>query len=153
MRLDYLKFSDKEYYLDLISCMGNVDRSEEMWRNFFQIYEESDVREIYLAYIDSKDKTQKVIGTVTTIVEPKIYLPGPVVHIEDVVVDPKYRMLGLGKLIIKEVEKIAKSYHNASILTVSIGNDKLLEFFSKCFYKDDEFIDSAYGFILSKWMD
>ncbi len=153
MQLDYLTLEDKNEYLRLTDCLVESEVNDDVWRAFFQTYEESDMRAIYMVRVTDKGET-KTVGTVTTIVEPKIYLPGPVVHIEDLIVFPKYRNLGIGKMIVKEVEKLAASY-NASIMCAACGNEDLLGFFMNCFVEKDKPVlrdEAAFGFTLSKWL-
>jgi glucosamine-phosphate N-acetyltransferase len=59
---------------------------------------------IYVAYTNNK-----IVGTITLLVEPKIiHNAGKVGHIEDVVVHTKYRKRGIGKLLIDHVKTVAK---------------------------------------------
>jgi glucosamine-phosphate N-acetyltransferase len=59
---------------------------------------------IYVAYTNNK-----IVGTITLLVEPKIiHNAGKVGHIEDVVVHTKYRKKGIGKLLIDHVKIVAK---------------------------------------------
>lgn len=59
---------------------------------------------IYIAVIDGI-----IVGTITTIIEPKfIHNLSNVCHIEDVVVDPLYRNLGIGSKLIDYAIKLGK---------------------------------------------
>ena len=59
---------------------------------------------IYVACLNDR-----IIGTITVLIEPKIiHRGGSVGHIEDIVVDKNYRKMGIGKLLINHVLDIAK---------------------------------------------
>ena len=63
---------------------------------------------IYVAYLIDNN-VEKLIGCITLFIEDKIiHNGGKVGHIEDVVIDEKYRGKGIGKILIDYVISIAK---------------------------------------------
>jgi GNAT superfamily N-acetyltransferase len=149
MRLDYLTLNDKHEYLRLMDCLVDSQINDEVWNNFFQTYDESLNKVIYMARMTDKSGQEITVGTATTVIDYKIYLPGPIVQLEDVVVFPKYRLLGFGRKIIEAIEKDAETY-NPSIITVSCGNEEVVEFFLKVLLKNKP--NSSVGITISKWM-
>ena len=155
MRLDYLTFEDKNEYLRLMDCLVESEVNDDVWRSFFQTYDETSYNKvIYMARThDEKQGKDITVGTATTLIDHKVYLPGPVIQIEDLIVFPKYRGLGLGTQIIREIEKDTQSY-NASVITVSCGNEGLFNFFRKALLGDKSKVskDTGCGLTISKWI-
>ena len=78
--------------------------------SYINLYNEVSVcvHEIIICYfLDNKDKIN-IIGSGTIIYEPKLIHGGKYVgHIEDIIVNEKYRSLGIAKSILTELKKIA----------------------------------------------
>ncbi len=73
----------------------------------------------------------KIIGTATVLIEHKfIHKLSSVGHIEDVVVDLRYRKCGLGKMIINHCIKYAKE-RNCYKIILNCANHNI-EFYEKC---------------------
>lgn len=149
MKFSLLLENEKDEYLRLINQNYHTGQvSDEYWKSFFEEYDESGASLIYLVRIYSKEQEKDiVIGTVTLNIENKIYLTGPIIRIEDLIVEEKMRNLGLGTKIVKEVLNIAEGL-SASILTVGCGNKRLLNFFNEILGEKD----CGCGFTLNKWV-
>jgi glucosamine-phosphate N-acetyltransferase len=80
-------------------------------------------------YVIEELKLNIIIGTITMVIEPKlIHNMGLVCHIEDVVVDSKFRGLGLSKLLIdKSIELATKNGCYKIILDCSDLNKPIYE--------------------------
>jgi len=154
MRLDYLTLQDKNEYLRLMDCLVESDVNDNMWKAFFQTYDESYNKVIYMARIYDEVQAKEItVGTATTVIDYKVYLSGPVVQIEDLIVFPKYRNLGLGKKIVKAIEADTESY-NASVITVSCGNEGLAQFFQKALLGEKSITSKnvGVGVTISEWI-
>lgn len=133
MKLDYITIEDKDEYLKLISEFNYVELTDSQWDFFFDSYEESDTRVIYLAKVfDKSQNSEVVIGTASILVESKAHRNlMACIHVEDVVINKKYRGLGLGKLMMQEIVREAKSY-NAYKLILDCDELKNGEFYFSC---------------------
>lgn len=153
MKIDYLQFNDKDEYLTLIDPDDSISISDKMWKSFFETYEESDSMVIYLVRTTNKETNEDtVVATYSLVIEPKIYLPGPVVKVEDLIVKHKYRNLGIGTKIMKEAEKQALSY-NASIFCCNWADGEgkdLSKFIMKALDSGKEEAVFGIGFFISK---
>lgn len=105
MILNYLLYEDRKEFLKLFDAKKN----DNEWEQFWATYEESDSKIIYVAHEVIKDK-DVVIGSVSLLVEYKVYLDKPVIHIDDLIVLKKYRELGIGTTILTKVLEECKSY-------------------------------------------
>jgi glucosamine-phosphate N-acetyltransferase len=99
----------KNNYIDLLSQLTDI---EFIANNDFvnQIAEISNIGDtIVCYYIDIETELPCIIAAGTIIYEPKI-IHGckPVGHIEDIVVDVKYRSNGIATKIVKELVHLAK---------------------------------------------
>ncbi len=73
----------------------------------------------------------KVVGYGIAIIEP-----GRVGHIISIAIDPKYRGLGLGKALMKELERRLRSYGvNTVKLEVSVNNHIAINLYKSLGYK------------------
>ena len=94
-------------YTQLLSCLT---QTEKLSNDFFlqKVEEISTMGEIIICYfLDNKDKIN-IIGSGTIIYEPKLIHGGKYVgHIEDIIVNEKYRSLGIAKSILTELKKNA----------------------------------------------
>ncbi len=104
MEIRTLKKEDFFEYLQLISQFRPITNQIDQDK-FNQIYDKIFLNsEIYVAMIN-----QKLVGSVTVIYEQKfIHNLSVYAHIEDVIVDEKYRHLGVGSKLLDYVKNIAK---------------------------------------------
>lgn len=123
-----LEITDLGQLCQLLSQLSTVgDVSHESLMEFYKCVKASD-RHI-VAVIENMDN--QIIGTATLLVEPKLLHQGSFVgHIEDVVIDKKYRGLGLGKLLITHL--VLKA-HRANCYKVILDcSDENVGFYEKC---------------------
>lgn len=111
-----LAITDKQEYISLMSQLyGNVNKND--------IFENLPFKDIYCV-----KKDNKLIATAKLLIEPKLY--DNMGHIEDVVVDEKYRGNGYGKLLVRYL--IKRSEELGCYKTVLNCNEKLIEFYERC---------------------
>lgn len=95
-------------YLQLLSQLTQIDPSkisQQIFEKFVTNLESTDNHKIFVI-----EDNNKIIATITILVESKLIRNmGKVGHIEDVVVDSKYRLHGIGKQIISYAISYAKS--------------------------------------------
>lgn len=100
-----LEYSDYEQFRDLIS----------KWKDFnlktYDFYDLLDLREqrriTTLVYI----MDDKIVGTISGFPEPKfIHNGGQVMHSEDLFVDPEYRGLQIGSMLLRRLCSLAEQY-------------------------------------------
>ena len=91
-----------------IQLLSSLTKTEKLSNDFFlqKVEEISTMGEIIICYfLDNKDKIN-IIGSGTIIYEPKLIHGGKYVgHIEDIIVNEKYRSLGIAKSILTELKK------------------------------------------------
>ncbi len=125
-------------YIDLITQLSEANKNIITEDKFYTYLDElSTNQNIFVIY----DKEQnKIAGTGSIIIETKlIHNFGIVGHIEDIVIDIKYRGYGLGKMIINFLVDFAKE--KKCYKTILTCNDSNLEFYKKCgFSKKDNFM-------------
>jgi glucosamine-phosphate N-acetyltransferase len=118
----YTEDKIKENYLDLISKLSETSNitNELFIKNIKKIFS---MGLIIVAYIQN-NKNIEFIGTGTIIIESKISHSGKnVAHIEDIVIDPKYRNQGIGKNILNYLITYAKT-HNCYKIILNCDIDK-----------------------------
>lgn len=78
-----------------------------------------------------------IIGTISILIEPKfIHDRSYVAHIEDVVVDDRYRKLGVGKMLISKAIEISKSYKCYKIILDC--NKVCINFYKNCGFQEKD---------------
>ena len=97
----------------------------------------SDYRIICCFYNDIEAGTQIMVGMGTLLIEHKLIHNGSCVgHIEDIVVDGKYRNMKFGKKIIDELVNIAKEKQAYKVILNC--NEEKIGFYQKCgFHKSN----------------
>ena len=93
-----------------IQLLSSLTKTEKLSNDFFlqKVEEISTMGEIIICYILDKKDIINIIGTGTIIYEPKLIHGGKYVgHIEDIIVNEKYRSLGIAKSILTELKKNA----------------------------------------------
>jgi glucosamine-phosphate N-acetyltransferase len=105
MNIRNLNKTDYANYIKLISQFRPIT-NEITQSKFDEIYDKIfNNSEIYV-YVNDKDD---IMGSITVIYEQKfIHNFSIYAHIEDVIVDEKYRLLGIGSKLLQYVKKIAK---------------------------------------------
>lgn len=85
----------------------------------------------------------KIIGTITLLVEPKfIHNLSKVAHIEDVVVDKNYRSHGIGGLLIRKAIEISKQFGCYKIILDC--SERNCDFYNKFGFVKKEFQMALY---------
>lgn len=75
-----------------------------------------------------------LVGTITVLIEPKfIHDLSFVSHIEDVVVDQKYRKFGIGKFLVEKAIEISKQFDCYKIILDCSKTS--VDFYTKCGFK------------------
>uniref|UniRef100_A0A6C0IFV0 N-acetyltransferase domain-containing protein n=1 Tax=viral metagenome TaxID=1070528 RepID=A0A6C0IFV0_9ZZZZ len=94
-------------YTQLLSLLTKINKLSD---DFFlqKVQEICSMGEIFICYfLDNKDEIN-IIGSGSIIYEPKIIHSGKYVgHIEDIIVNEKYRNLGIARSILTELKKLA----------------------------------------------
>ena len=76
----------------------------------------------------------KIVGTITVLIEPKfIHDLQNVAHVEDVVVDPLYRGLGIGKLMLNKAKSLANE--NECYKSILDCSEECVSYYEKNGYK------------------
>ncbi len=115
------------HLLSQLTTTGNIT-FEEFKKNFEQIEKLNNVHIVVIYYKDH------IIGTGTLVIEPKfIHKCSYVGHIEDLVIDSKYRGKSLGKKMVEHLKNIAKEYHCYKII-LNCSDDNIT-FYENCGFK------------------
>ena len=134
-KMIFRKLEKNDFYKNYLQLLQELTivNPEKIDINVFTSFVEklSDSHAIYV-FEDSINKV--VVGTVTILIEDKIiHDMGKVAHIEDLVVDPKYRGAKLGKTLLEKMTEIAKNAKCYKIiLDCSQDNE---DFYIKCQFK------------------
>jgi len=126
---------DKNYY-DLLSQLSEISihnpTKEDAKRFLDSLHSKHNV------YIIQDINTSAIVGTGTILIEDKIiHNYGKVGHIEDIVIDYKYRQLGLGKILIEYLTDycIHTMQCYKCILNCNFNN---VQFYRKCGYNNSQ---------------
>ena len=122
-------------HLQLLSQLTTVGEINE--EQYYQQFNLLNSDSYFICVIENRDENT-IVGSATLLVENKlIHNCGKVGHIEDVVIDSKYRGYGLGKIIIEKlVEKAKEKNCYKVILDCSLEN---IPFYEKCGFRKIEF--------------
>ena len=127
MNIRLLQVSDYKQYLELLSeltVVGNIN-----YDNFVKRFEEINKINLMFIYVLFDENT--IVSAGTLFIEPKfIHNCSNLGHIEDVVVNKKYRGNGYGKFIIKYLSNIAKQKGCYKVRLVCNQNNVV--FYEKC---------------------
>ena len=111
-------------YLNLLSQLSVIDIKKILYNDFCNFLKN---KHVIIQVIEDK-KLQKIIGTITILKEKKlIHNLGVVSHIEDFIIDEKYRGFGLGKILLNNAIELSKDCYKI-ILNCS---DKNVEYYKK----------------------
>ncbi len=131
-----------EQYLDLLSNLyENIHKHSYPFSKFEEFYDNLNDKHVILVIEDPEENI--IVGTGTILIEPKIiHNFGLVGHIEEVIIHPEYRNLGIGKVIVEKLVAYAKS-HNCYKCILNCTNDKM-PFYEKCDFTNNGFQMSYY---------
>lgn len=119
---------DKDYFGLLKQLTISNKPSREDWENRFNLIEKNDY---ILIVVAESIKEEKVIGTITLLLEPKfIRSSGICCHIEDVVVDKNHRQNKIGTNLINIALEIAKEIGCYKLILDC--DQKVQQFYEKC---------------------
>jgi glucosamine-phosphate N-acetyltransferase len=130
-RMRELEFKDFDKYLRLIEQLSPTVDSVSFQDYVHFVGKMSDNHEIFVL---EEKQSKDLVGAITYFVEQKIiHNMGSVGHIEDVVVDEKYRGSGLGKQMIEYVwAKLSKSCYKI----ILDCDEKNVPFYLKCGFQE-----------------
>ena len=101
-------------YLKLLSQLSSLDIKKVTKLQFVSWVEEVKANKNHFIFIIENLNNDEIITSGTLLIEPKLINNfGLVGHIEDIIVDKRYRQLGLGKIIVSyliEHSKILNCY-------------------------------------------
>jgi glucosamine-phosphate N-acetyltransferase len=131
-----LNYEDDYYqYCCLLKQLTTIDPekiSRESFLNHLYTIKSNPYHKIIIAKCDNK-----IVGTATVLIEPKIiHNLSKVAHIEDVVVDTEYRSKGIGKTLIKKVIDISREFGCYKVILDC--SSKNIEFYEKMGFKKKE---------------
>lgn len=124
-----------DYYLGFLSVLGQLTKVNEAvtfaeWKKFFDDMDMKRNQTFVLVYTDNENK-QQIIGTGKILIEPKFHQNfANMGHIEDVVIDAKYRKHNFGFQLIQHLISIAKQ-NNCYKVTLAT-NERNIGFYVKC---------------------
>lgn len=132
MNIRKIDINDYEKYLNLLSQLTDIGQiSEKEFTNRINIINSNHYLDIYVI---EDSKTKELIGSGTLYIEPKIIHSCSFLgHIEDIVIDKKYRGKNYGKYIIDHLVRVAKL--NNCYKLVLTCNQKNIGFYDKCGFK------------------
>lgn len=120
----------KNKYITLLSLL--TDAPDMSTQDFYErVKEISSMGQIIICIFTDKYLNISIVGSGTIIYEPKIIHGGKYVgHIEDIVVDDKYRSMGIAKKIIDEL-LLSSKYHDCYKVILDC-KPELTGFYEKC---------------------
>lgn len=122
----------KKGYFNLLSQLTVC--SEPTFEDFLKQIEEINLNDLIKIIVIEHLKENKIIGSITMLIEPKfIRNLGKVCHIEDVVVDINYRSLKLGAQLLLICEEYSKAINCYKIILDC--DEKVAGFYEKSNYK------------------
>eukprot|EP01103_Thecamoeba_quadrilineata_P003686 TRINITY_DN1343_c0_g1_i2.p1 TRINITY_DN1343_c0_g1~~TRINITY_DN1343_c0_g1_i2.p1 ORF type:complete len:144 (-),score=26.64 TRINITY_DN1343_c0_g1_i2:72-503(-) len=119
--------------LGQLSVVGDITK-EEFQRRFREL---QSVKDTYYIIVVENLTTKEIVGSGSLIIERKfLHHCGNVGHIEDIVVDSKYRGHNLGFIIMKQLNVLA---HRKGVYKLLLDcSEKNVPFYEKCGYKTKE---------------
>ena len=134
-KIIFRKIEKNDFYKNYIPLLQHLTtvNPEKIDINTFTTFVEK-LNDSHLIYVLEDTINKVVVGTITLLIEKKIiHDMGKVAHIEDVVVDPKYRGANLGKTLVQKVTEIAKNEKCYKIILDCGEHNE--EFYTKCEFK------------------
>lgn len=125
---DLTEKHDYKQFCGLLKQLTSIDPdnfTREQFNNQLSVINSNPNHKIIVAV-----SNDKIVGTITILIEPKfIHDLSKVAHIEDVVVDSNYRMHGIGRLLMNKAIELSKDFGCYKIiLDCSLKNS---EFYKK----------------------
>jgi glucosamine-phosphate N-acetyltransferase len=145
-KMIFRKIEKNDFYKNYLQLLQHLTivNPEKIDINTFSVFVEK-LNDSHSVYVLEDSIINVVVGTITLLIEDKIiHNMGKVAHIEDLVVDPKYRGANLGKTLIKKITEIAKNAKCYKIILDCSENNE--EFYVKCEFKKKG-LQMAYYFV------
>ena len=120
---------------DILDCLKLLKQLTVVDENFdyISVFNQISTNPNHYIYVVEKDG--KIVGMATVLVEQKFIHSGSRVgHIEDVVVDSKYRGLNIGKKLVEKCVETAKE-RNCYKVILDCSED-YIPFYTKCGFKE-----------------
>lgn len=132
-----IELKDYDQIKELLCQLSQLGNTKDSEFALLLIKLRSNHKIICCEYNDIESNETKIIGMGTLLLEPKIiHNFGTVAHIEDIVVDKKYRGINIGKQIINHLIQLSKDKNAYKVILNC--NEKNIEFYKKCgFYKNE----------------
>lgn len=134
--------TNNDYYkkhVNLYSQLTKIDPNQityEMYTNFINSLHENHI--IFVI-----EDSNEIIGTITIVIEQKlIHNMGKIAHIEDVIIDRRFRKLGAGRRLINYAIEYAKENNCYKIILDC--NDDVSAFYEKCGFIKHGYLMSLY---------
>ncbi len=133
MELRSLLLSDyHKHYFSLLKQLTIINENAETYENYKKIWFKISNNPYHFVKVIEID--DKIVATGTLLLEPKFYHSATcAAHIEDIVVDEKYRNKGFCKKIMDELKNIAQEY-NCYRIILNCREDKI-DLYSKLGFK------------------
>lgn len=133
--MDNIVFRDldcRDYYAGYFNLLSQLTVAPMCAYEEFQNFVKN-LNKNHVVLVVGNDQKQ-IIATGTIFIEPKlIHNLKKVCHIEDIIVDTKYRKFGIGKQIIDKLVDYAK--HHDCYKVILDCNDENVLFYEKCGFK------------------
>lgn len=117
--------------IELLSQLTTISKdkiSRDQFNNYVSYISKNNN---HITIVVEDNRTTKLVGTSTLLIEPKlIHNMSYVGHIEDVVVDEHYRRFGIGKLMIDHLTNKAELLNCYKVILDC--EEKNISFYSKC---------------------
>ena len=126
--MEFRKLCVSDYQLNYLELLSQLTKTPEILRSEFNKFINllNDSHQVWVLVTDNT-----IIGTGTILIEQKLINNfGKVCHIEDIVIDAKYRGQGIGLKIIKHLTEIAKSQECYKVILDCKEDNEL--FYNKC---------------------
>ena len=128
-------------FLEVLENLLSTDIANKTAKNILKKIKSNPFHKIFVAYIDD-DTNNKIVGTITLLVEPKFINRGmQVAYIEDVSVRKGYEGLGIGFKLVNYATNYAISNQDCKKILLYCS-EKNRPFYEKLGYKlsDDTFV-------------
>lgn len=120
-------------YIDLMGQLSTLDSNKIKSSDFIDFV--NSLNERNMVFVIENFETNKIVGSITMIIEKKIiHNMGKVCHIEDAVIDKSVRGLGLGKILIDFAVKY--SIQQGCYKTILDCNNHNTGFYLKCGFEN-----------------
>lgn len=136
-----IKLAKRENIEDVYTLICSLESTILNKEQFIKRYNQNIEKENLYYYI--YEKQGKVIGFVSLVIKTPLHHDRSVGEIEELIIDEKYRSLGIGKEIIDYIKQIANNMNLEEIeVSSNMSREKAHQFYEK-----NDFMKSHYKFI------